>query len=215
MDFEVTALFLFLLVVGGATKAASYFAAVAGPMSRAERNAIVIRSVGIQAVVLGVFAARGPRILEFFHVSVGAIEIAGGIILFIFALGLVLGEEKSHDEEKPAGDISVYPMAVPLLASPQAIVAITVIFARAPDAAARLNAWIALALLLVANLGLLFGIARLMKDGSADKAKKGSGFAGVLLRIIAILLCALAVELVVLGLREYGVLPPVAVKLAH
>jgi multiple antibiotic resistance protein len=156
-----------------------------------------------------------PLILEFFHVSVGAMEIAGGLILVIFALGLVLGEEKSHDDEKPTGDVSVYPMAVPLLASPRAIVAITVIFARTPDAAARMNAWIALVLLILGNLGLLFAIARLMKDGSADKAKKGSGFAGVLLRIIAILLAALAVELVVLGLREYGVLPPVAGRLAH
>jgi small neutral amino acid transporter SnatA (MarC family) len=77
-----------------------------------------------------------------------------------------------------------------------------------------MNAWIALVLLILGNLGLLFAIARLMKDGSADKAKKGSGFAGVLLRIIAILLAALAVELVVLGLREYGVLPPVAGRLA-
>jgi multiple antibiotic resistance protein len=215
MQFEIVELFLFLLVVGGATKAASYFAAVAGSLTRAERNAVVIRSVGIQAVVLAIFAAFGTGILQFMHVSVGAIEIAGGIILFVFALGLVLGEEHDHSAEKPVGDISVYPMAVPLLATPQAIVAITVIFARAPDAAARMNAWIALALLVVANFGLLFAIARLMKDGNADKAKKGSGFAGVLLRIIAILLAALAIELIVLGLREYGVLPPAPARIAH
>jgi len=183
-------------------------------MGRAERTAVVIRSVGIQAVVLAIFAAFGTGILKFMHVSVGAMEIAGGIILFVFALGLVLGEEHAHDEAKPVGDISIYPMAVPLLATPQAIVAITVIFARAPDAAARMNAWIALGLLIVANLALLGAIAHLMQEG-ADKAKKGSGFAGVLLRIVAILLAALAVELIVLGLREYGVLPAAVGRLAH
>jgi multiple antibiotic resistance protein len=208
LQFSIINLFLFLMVVGGATKAAGYFAAAGAALSRAERSRIVLRAVTIQAVILSVFAAFGARILAFFHVSVGAIEIAGGIILFVFALGLVLGDEHDQSADQPVGDMSIYPLAVPLLASPQAIVAIVVIFSRAPDQIARVNAWVALGLLLLVNLGLLFGMSRLMGDGETALAKKGSGFAGVLLRVIAIMLCALAVELVVLGLREYGILPP-------
>jgi multiple antibiotic resistance protein len=205
MEFALADVFLILLVVAGATKAAAFFAAAGKNMSSAERRGAAVKSVAIQAVVLTFFAWRGQNIMAFFHVSLGALEIAGGIILFIFALGLVLGEEHAHDDSAPVGDIAIYPLAVPLLASPQAIVGTVIIFAKAPDMTAKLWAYGALVAVFVFNLVVMYGLALLMKNGD-DAAKKSSGYAGVLLRIVAILLCSLAVELIVLGLREYGVL---------
>jgi multiple antibiotic resistance protein len=213
MDFSIASIFLILVVVGGATKALAFFASAAASLSPADRRGIVYKSVLTQAIVLFAFAVFGQDILGLFHVSVGALEIAGGLILLIFAIGLVLGEDHEHAEGVPKGDISIYPMAVPLLAPPQAIVGTVVIFAKAPDFASQVNGYIALLLLLAVNLVSLLGMSALMKSG-ADEAKTGNGVAAVLLRIVAILLAALAVELIVLGLREYGIIGAAA-TLAH
>ncbi len=60
-----------------------------------------------------------------------ALKIAGGLILLLFALHMVLGEEKKGDAEvaNPSTDIAVYPLAMPLMATPQGIVAIVTIVA--------------------------------------------------------------------------------------
>jgi small neutral amino acid transporter SnatA (MarC family) len=79
--------------------------------------------------------------------------------------------------------------------------------------AASINGYVALAMVIVANLVTMLVVAKLMGAGG-DAAKKSSGVAEVLLRVIAILLAALAIELIVLGLREYGIIGA-AVAAAH
>jgi multiple antibiotic resistance protein len=200
-------IFIILLITGGATKAAAFFAANTGHLSLAERRSIAVRSVLIQAIILGVFTARGPNILHLFHVSIAALEVAGGLILLLFAIGLVLGEDHSADVDGRKGDVGMaaYPMAVPLLASPQAIVAIT-IFSTQAGVGNRGMIWAALAVTLALNLAILLGLAQF--TGAKPDAKKGPGGAAVLLRVVALLLAALAIEIMALGLRGYGVLGP-------
>lgn len=213
MSFTIPEILILLFVVGGATKGLAYFLKAGQSQTRAERYSSVTTALIVQAVVLATFAAFGTEIMKFFHVSVGAIAVAGGLILLIFAIGLVLGEEHAEEPGKPAADYAIYPLAVPLLATPQAIVATIIIFSTAPDTAAKTNAWIALAILLVINVAILFGAARLMRPGGEGASKSG-GIAGVLLRIVAIMLSALAVELIVRGLRELGIIAA-AVSAAH
>jgi multiple antibiotic resistance protein len=214
MEFTFVSILLILFVVGGATKAAAFFAAAAGGMSVADRRSTVFRAVAVQAVVMYAFAFFGQNILHFFHVSLGGLEIAGGLILLIFAIGLVLGEDHGHEEGAPKGDIAIYPLAVPLMASPQAIVGTVIIFAKAPDMAAKINGYIAIGVLLAVNLAILLAVGKLMNRGD-NSAQKSSGVAGVLLRIVAILLSALAVELMVMGLREFGIIAAAATAATH
>ena len=79
MEFTFVSILLILFVVGGATKAAAFFAAAAGGMSLADRRSTVFRAVAVQAVVMYAFAFFGQDILHFFHVSLGGLEIAGGL----------------------------------------------------------------------------------------------------------------------------------------
>jgi multiple antibiotic resistance protein len=198
---------IILMITAFCTKAAAFFAAEAGHLTLAERRKVAFQSVTIQAVVLGVFVLRGPNILELFHVSIFALEVAGGLILLIFAIGLVLGEDHHHDDSAPkAGTgMAVYPLAVPLLASPQAIVAIT-IFSTRMGVGNRGMLWAALGAVIVGNYAVMLGIAQF--GGKKDAAKSGFSIAPILLRIVALLLAALAVEIMVLGLRGYGIIPP-------
>lgn len=197
---------IILLITAGATKAAAYFAANAAHLTLAERRQVAIQSVGTQAIVLSIFVFRGPNILELFHVSVDALEVAGGLILLLFAIGLVLGEDHSADENapKPTTAMATYPLAVPLLASPQAIVAIT-IFSTTSGFGNRGPIWLALGAILALNLVVMLAVAQFV-GGKASGRTSGGGSA-ILLRVVALLLAALAIEIIALGLRGYGIIP--------
>jgi multiple antibiotic resistance protein len=101
--------------------------------------------------------------------------------------------------------MAVYPLGMPLLATPQAIVAVTIASTQmGPGNKGAL--WLALAIVLGMNAAILYAIA--FMGGKKEAAKDGFSIAPVLLRVVALLLCALAVEIMVLGLRGYGVMPP-------
>lgn len=89
-----------------------------------ERRRIGTRATVTSALVLLVFAFIGQTVLHAFHVSLAALMIAGGQILFVFALGMVLGTGGDDHAQPASGDLSIYPLAVPLLATPQGIVAL-------------------------------------------------------------------------------------------
>jgi multiple antibiotic resistance protein len=208
MDFAE--ILVLLAITGGATKAAAYFAAEGGQMSLAERRSVAIKAVTIQAVILSIFAAFGPNILKFFHVTIPALEVAGGLILLIFAIGLVLGEVHAENDSKSAVGtaMATYPLAVPLLAAPQAIVAITIITTTL-GTGNRGPLWAALGTLIVANLSAMLAIAQFI-GGKSEKPSNVGGIAPILLRVVALLLASLAVEIIALGLRGYGVLGTMA-----
>ena len=102
--------------------------------------------------------------------------------------------------------MAAYPLAVPLLASPQAIVAVT-IFSTTGGPGGRGMLWAALATVIAANFVTMLAIAR-FAGGKKGDVDSGLSFAPILLRIVALLLAALAVEIMAMGLRGYGILPP-------
>lgn len=198
-------IFLMMLVVAGPTKALAFYASKAGSLSMAERRATALKSVITATIILLVFALFGSAIIGFFHVSVPALEIAGGAILFVFALQIVLGEG-GHDDTHGGGEsFAIYPMAMPLMASPQAIVAIVVMLARIQGPADRINIILAILVTMAINLGTFWIFANRLGTG---EAKKPTGASDVILRVVAILLAGLAVQLMILGFRDLGVLPP-------
>lgn len=207
-NMEFSDLLVILLITAGATKAAAFFVAQARDMSRPEKLTVVTRALAIQAVVLGIFALRGENILDFFHVSVAALEVAGGLVLLLFALQLVLGEDHGDEHGPPPGvSMAVYPLGMPLLASPQSIVAVTIASTRINESGGSTGPlWLALAIVLGLNAAILYGIVFL--GGRKQRTEGGFSVAPVLLRVVALLLCALAIEIMALGLRGYGVLPP-------
>jgi multiple antibiotic resistance protein len=212
---EFAEILIILSITAFATKAAAYFMAQAAHLPLADRRSVAIRAVTIQAAILAIFVAFGPNILNFFHVSIFALEVGGGLVLLIFAIGLVLGEEHPQDENAPGvgKSMAIYPLAVPLLASPQAIVAITIFSTRA-GAGERGTIWAALATVIVANYAVLLGLAQFIGKKSKG-ASDGVSLAPVVLRVVALLLTALAVEIIVLGLRGYGVMPPMPAGAGH
>lgn len=193
-----------LFITIGPTKAAAMYLGMTGGTDPAFKRQVAIRTVTVAAIVCVIFVLLGKAILGMFHISLPALMIAGGLILFVFALQLVLGEDHAAPEggprPAPSIDIASYPLAVPLMASPQGLVAITTIAASRPGLG---NALVLLALVLgvmAVNLIVLL---------SADKifSRISPAILKVTMRILGLLLCGLAVQLVIFGLMQLGVLP--------
>jgi multiple antibiotic resistance protein len=164
------------------------------------RSARTIRRAAWQAVavsfgVITAFAFFGQQILSYLHISLPALQCAGGLLLLLVALELLTGKEQTPSA---SGDVNValVPLGTPLLAGPGAIVA-TMVFVRGIDDAADLVA-VALGVVLVhvalwLTMRFSLPILRLLREG------------GVVLvtRIAGLLLSAIAVQLVADAVRGF------------
>ena len=203
-------IFVLLFVTIGPVRAAIVFLGLTKSADADLKRAIAIRTVFISAVVCVIFALVGAGILAGLKVSVEALLIAGGAILFIFALKLVLGDEKEASAAGPPPaptiDVAAFPLAVPLMASPHGLVAIVAIEAtlqQGMTANALLEAGIFVGLILgvmAINLGFLLAADRIF-------AKIPPAILKVVLRVVGLLLCALAVQLIIFGFDGLGLIP--------
>ncbi len=197
-------LVLLSITIGPTKAAAAYLTMTAGAPAELKR-AIAIRAVMTAAIVCVVFVLFGQALLGLFHISLPALLIAGGIILFVFALNLVLGEDHAEPAgggpKTPSIDIAAYPLAVPLMASPQGLVAIVSISLAEPSFGNTVQLLLLVLLMMGINVTVLLGAEKIF-------AKVSPAVLKVVMRIFGLLLCGLAVQLVILGLQRLGVLPP-------
>lgn len=111
------------------------FLAVTQRLSQKERNRAAFLAVGTAFLVISMFAIGGQTILDYLHVSVPALQGAGGLLLLLVALQLLYGKghEDSFEVASPEQrtSIAMVPLGTPLLAGPGAIVATIVFFGKA------------------------------------------------------------------------------------
>ncbi|MBM3423717.1 MAG: MarC family protein [Chlorobi bacterium] len=186
---------------------AALFAALTPYYSETERRAAAFKGTLIAAVILLVFAFFGTALLDYLGISLAALRISGGVLLLLFAVDMVFGGgggggARSSDEEKmeamQKSDLSVFPLAMPLIAGPATIGATVLLMADAGGDLVRQTSVIA-ALLAVLLLTLLF----LMVSGQVRKLLGVTGL-HVISRTVGIILSALAVQFMIDGLRESG-----------
>jgi len=107
------------------------FIAVTATMSSKERRGVAFRAALISALILLAFIVGGQLLLEALEISLVSFQIAGGIVLFLFALQMIFGPGKPESElseNRPSKeDVAVFPLAVPSLASPGAMLAVVVL----------------------------------------------------------------------------------------
>ncbi len=167
-------------------------------------RAFALRAVLIAAAVLMGFLAGGQFLLEALGLRLGTFQIAGGIVLFLFALSMIFGESKPEREivEAENEDLSgaVFPMAMPSIASPGAMLAVVILTDnhRTSLADQAITAALLLAVLAITFVFLLLAgrIQRMI----------GSTGASVISRIMGIILATVAVDSVLAGLDVLGVL---------
>jgi multiple antibiotic resistance protein len=201
MQFGILDIITVLLVTIGPLKALIVYATLTATADADFRRQVAIKTVTTAAIVTLVFVLAGEMLLRIFHVSLPALKIAGGIILLLFAIGMIMGGH-GDEEDKPKAlslDIAVYPLAMPMMATPQGLVALTAITAAQPNLL-----WVGvLALIVLAIMAL--NLACLL---SADRIIKAIGPSGlqIIAKVAGVLLTGLAVQLMILGFRDLGLI---------
>ena len=193
---------LFVVIDPVGTIPVFLFATAAVPQ-RLHRS-FALRAVLVSALVLGLFLVLGQIILEGIGLRLGAFQIAGGIILFLFALSMIFGETKAASEIKEAEteDLSgaVFPLAIPSIASPGAILAVVILTDNHSTGIVEqtMTAVVLLIVLVITFLLLLL----------ASKIQKLIGQTGVsvISRVMGLILATVAVDSVLQGLEQMGVL---------
>lgn len=166
------------------------------------RKSMIRKAIWIAAVVLIVFTLLGNYIFRFLGIEMHSFRIAGGILLFIISLEMLFGRRtktessaEEEDEARTREDVTITPMAVPLLTGPGAITTGIVLFNSAKTLANEI--------ILIADILLVFLISYVILARS-DYLFKILGRTGtrVVVRIMGLLLSAIAVQFVMTGIEE-------------
>ncbi|ETA51828.1 MarC family protein [Ponticoccus alexandrii] len=179
-----------------------YFATASVPVALHWKFAV--RGVIVAWIVLMAFLVGGQILLEGLGLRFGSFQIAGGVILFLFALTMIFGDSKPEREmaeaERDHLSGAVFPLAMPSIASPGAMLAIVVLTDNHRHSVSeQLVTAGLLTLVLVLTLLLLLAAAPL-------KRVLGNTGAGVVSRVMGIILATVAVDAILGGLDAVGVL---------
>jgi multiple antibiotic resistance protein len=192
--------FITLFVVMDPIGIGAVFVGLVALRKKDRRRQIAIRAVMVAAGVMLVFALGGTALLGYLHVTLDAFRVAGGVLLFLIAVDMVFAQlkretEDEADEAKERSDISVFPLAIPLIAGPGALASILILVGEArayPYGLAMVLGTVAVVLALV-YLGLALS--------QRTERLLGQTGVNVFSRVFGILLAALAVQYVADGVR--------------
>jgi multiple antibiotic resistance protein len=189
--------FLMLLVTVDPIGTVALFVPLTAAMSEGEKRKTAWRAVLISAGVLLGFLIAGQVLLSHLGVRLVSFQLAGGIILFLFGLQMVFGTGVASEgaAAEPGHDIAVFPLAMPAIANPGAIMAVVLLTDNHRQSIAE-QGLTALVLLVVLALTLL----ALLASNRIHRLLGATG-ANVLIRVMGLLLAALATEQVVAGVE--------------
>lgn len=171
------------------------FLALTATMSDRKRERAARQAVLVALLVIVAFALFGQALLDYLHVSLPALQCAGGLLLLLIALELLTGREAEPTSSEGV-NIAFVPLDTPLLAGPGAIVAVMVLINRAGSAAD----YAAVGLGVVAVIGVLYLTMRFA--GVLHRLLRDSGVT-LVTRIAGLLLSAIAVQLVADAVRAF------------
>jgi multiple antibiotic resistance protein len=198
----VLASFTALFVTVNPIKGAALFAVLAEAAPRAAQRRIAGRATLIASGLLLVFAVFGDDLLRVIGISLAGVRVGGGILLMLLSIDIVFGYPIGPTSAGASGtlesgpDISVFPLATPIIAGPGAITAVVV------QATEAKNAVLPTALLiLVLALVMLLTFLCFLLAATIERWLGETGM-NVVGRVLGILLAAVSAEMILAGLRE-------------
>ncbi len=201
LELFLSAFVSFFVVIDPPGCAPIFFGLTDGA-TRAQRNRMAIRAVTVATIILLAFAWVGEPLLRVLGIDLSSFRIAGGIMLFFIALDMVFERRTQRREDRAqkikdtpeVEDVSIFPMAMPMIAGPGSIATVMLLCARAQGLAANIAVMGALLANLLLMLVALLAIGPLMR-------LLGQQVEAVITRVLGVILAALAVQFVVDGLR--------------
>ena len=201
IELYISSLITFFVVIDPPGCAPIYAGLSAGA-SAADKRAMAFRAVGVATAILLVFALFGEDLLKGLGISLASFRIAGGIMLFLIALEMVFEKRTQRREDRAASvaadpeteDVSIFPMAMPMIAGPGSIASVMLLMARNDGIQRTAVVLAALATILALTLVALLAAGPIMR-------LLGAKIEAVITRLLGVLLAALAVQFVMDGLQ--------------
>lgn len=207
IETATVALATFFATIGPLDVAAVY-AGLTATETPKRRRQMAVRGTLIAGGILLLFALLGESLLGVLGISLAALRTGGGILLLLIGIEMVFarssgGTSTTAEEEREARgkqDISVFPLATPLIAGPGAMGAVILLIANAEGDI------VLQAVVIASLLAILTGTLALLLI--ASKLQQFIGITGmhVITRIFGVLLCALAVQFIFDGIAQSGLL---------
>lgn len=195
MDHTFLSALVLLLLVLDPFGSLPIFISVLRGVEPARRTRVALREVAIAFAALALFMVSGQTFLRLMHLSERSLEVAGGVILLIIAIRMVFASGAEVYASGAEGrEPFVFPLAVPLLAGPSALATVLLLASRQPE---RLWTWMAALTVAMA----LSGVVLL----AADQLRRwlGSSMVAAIEKLMGLVLTAIAVEMILAGLKRY------------
>ena len=194
----VSATFLLLLVLDPIGNIPFFLSALSDVEAR-RRRIVILRELLVALVVLVGFLFVGQPTLQFLDIDEPALTTAGGIILFLIALKMVFPQMRGGADDQLEGEPFIVPLAIPFIAGPSALATVMLIMSREPG---RWPEWLASVLIAWAVTGVvLFGASGLSRF-------LGQRGLVAIERLMGMVLTAIAVQMIMTGLRLFWGLDP-------
>ena len=187
--------FVTLLVIMNPPGAVPIFLGLTASLTRKQREVAALRASLVALGVIAAFAVFGQQILTYLHISLPALQGAGGLLLLLVALQLLTGQDSGVSSDAGV-NVALVPLGTPILAGPGAIVA-TMLAVRAANGVAGFLA-VAVGLLVALLTVWLF----LRFAGQVHRLLRDSGTM-LLTRIAGLLLSAIAVQMIANSIRAF------------
>ncbi|HEY9294850.1 MAG TPA: MarC family protein [Phormidium sp.] len=191
--------FVAVFVLADALGNAPIFLILTKGMETKQRDNIVDKASIVATVVLLLFAFAGRSILNYLHISMGSLQVAGGLLLLLIALRMLEGEMDEPLVEQ-GRDVAITPLAFPLLAGPGTLATTMLLMSESPDA------HFSVALGIVAAMLVTWLIVR---QASRIDHLLGAEGAVIITQLLGFLLAALAIEIGSAGIRALFLTPGV------
>ena len=201
---ELLLIFTSVLFIVDPFAAVPSFLAMTARDTPAQRGAMARRGAWTCAVTLTVFALGGSLIFTLFGITLGAFKIAGGVLIGLNALEMVQARRSMQREtpiEQAEGtqkeDVGIIPLGVPMLAGPGAISTVMVLALGSRSAASTAALYVSVAL--TAYVSYL-----VLAAATAVEHRLGQTGMRILTRLMGLVLCAIAVQFIVDGIKMTG-----------
>ncbi len=201
IELYVSALITFFVVIDPPGCAPIYAGLTSGA-SPIHVRAMAIRAVIVATAILLVFALFGEALLHALGIGLDAFRIAGGIMLFVIAMDMVFERRTQRREERAeklkdtpeVEDVSIFPMAMPMIAGPGSIASVMLMMSRTEGLTASLVVLAAMLTILALTLVALLAAGPIMRI-------LGAKIEAVITRLLGVLLAALAAQFVINGVK--------------
>ncbi len=194
MDADLVSATILLLLVIDPFGNVPLVVAMMQQVAPVRRTRVVLRECLFAFALLTAFMIGGKGFLNLLHLSETSLSIAGGIVLFLIALRMIFHGPDQVLGDYPGGEPFLVPLAVPAIAGPSALATVMLLASRDPG---RIGVWVLALSLAMALTTVVLALANWLER------RLGPRIVGALQRLTGLVLTALAVEMLLTGVRTF------------